>query len=224
MRLSGKIVKWNDEKGFGFIKQNSGAEIFVHIKAFEKRYRSPGVNDIVTFELGTDAKGRARAKSVKFEDQKIALTIPTRLSLAYFFAACGFLIFIGYWAFVGKIPVLLVALYILASLFSFFLYALDKSAARGGYWRTQESTLHLFSFFGGWPGALVAQIILRHKTKKQSFRKVFWASVLINCCALGWLLSPYGSGSLLALNSSAVNHHVDKYLRLLTTGHRLPRG
>jgi len=56
--------------------------------------------------------------------------------------------------------------------------AFSKSAARKGAWRTQESTLHLLSLVGGWPGALVAQQKLRHKSKKQSFRFVFCGGIL----------------------------------------------
>jgi uncharacterized membrane protein YsdA (DUF1294 family) len=33
---------------------------------------------------------------------------------------------------------------------------------------------------GGWPGAIVAQQMLRHKTQKASFRSAFWGSVVIN--------------------------------------------
>jgi uncharacterized membrane protein YsdA (DUF1294 family) len=71
--------------------------------------------------------------------------------------------------------------------------SLDKSAAQNNRWRTQESTLHLFGIIGGWPGALLAQNFLRHKSKKQTFQTVFWATVMINCLALGWLLSKLGS-------------------------------
>jgi uncharacterized membrane protein YsdA (DUF1294 family) len=76
------------------------------------------------------------------------------------------------------------------------MYAVDKSAARKGAWRIQESTLHLLSLAGGWPGALVAQQMFRHKTKKQSFRSVFWLSVLVNTGVFVWLLTPTGSATL----------------------------
>jgi uncharacterized membrane protein YsdA (DUF1294 family) len=75
---------------------------------------------------------------------------------------------------------------------AFCAYALDKSAARTGRWRTPEGTLHIFGLAGGWPGALVAQKVLRHKSQKQSFQLVFWATVLLNCSALGWfILEPW---------------------------------
>ncbi len=104
-----------------------------------------------------------------------------------------FLGFVAVAAMVGKLPLLLVGLYVLASLVTFAAYALDKSAAQKNQWRTQESTLHLFALLGGWPGAMAAQQILRHKSIKGSFRFVFWLTVIANCAALGWLMSPAGA-------------------------------
>ncbi|WP_153605141.1 DUF1294 domain-containing protein, partial [Pseudomonas aeruginosa] len=40
--------------------------------------------------------------------------------------------------------------------------------------------LHLFELLGGWPGALVAQQVFRHKTRKLSFQLVFWGIVLLH--------------------------------------------
>jgi uncharacterized membrane protein YsdA (DUF1294 family) len=40
---------------------------------------------------------------------------------------------------------------------------------------------------GGWPGALVAQEVFRHKSRKLSFRRVLWTTVALNCGALIWL-------------------------------------
>lgn len=76
------------------------------------------------------------------------------------------------------------ALYAIASVAAFVAYAVDKRAARSGAWRTPESTLHLLALLGGWPGALLAQTVLRHKTQKSSFRAVFWVTVIMNCAAL----------------------------------------
>lgn len=45
---------------------------------------------------------------------------------------------------------------------------------------------------GGWPGALLAQQWLRHKSSKTSFQLQFWLMVLINVVAVLWLCSPYG--------------------------------
>jgi uncharacterized membrane protein YsdA (DUF1294 family) len=48
-------------------------------------------------------------------------------------------------------------------------YAQDKWAAQAGRWRVRESSLLLLGLVGGWPGAIVAQQLLRHKTRKPSF-------------------------------------------------------
>nr|WP_295768290.1 DUF1294 domain-containing protein [Rhodoferax sp.] len=72
------------------------------------------------------------------------------------------------------------------SLITFVAYAMDKSAAKRGNWRTPESTLHLLALAGGWPGALCAQKLLRHKSTKPAFRSVFWATVVVN--VLGFVL------------------------------------
>jgi uncharacterized membrane protein YsdA (DUF1294 family) len=91
------------------------------------------------------------------------------------------------------------ALYLGASAVAFGAYALDKAAARDGRWRTAEGTLHLFGIVGGWPGALFAQRVFRHKSRKASFQQVFWVTVVVNCLGLGWLLTERGSQFLTGL-------------------------
>jgi len=84
-------------------------------------------------------------------------------------------------------------LYISASVITFLVYLVDKSAARNRRWRIPERTLHVLGVAGGWPGALIAQRMLRHKSSKRSFQLIFWITVVVNCCGLAWLLSPSGS-------------------------------
>ena len=67
-----------------------------------------------------------------------------------------------------------------------FMYGADKSAAKQGRWRTPESTLHTIALVGGWPGALIARQVFRHKTITQPFRTIFWVTVIVNCVALAW--------------------------------------
>jgi uncharacterized membrane protein YsdA (DUF1294 family) len=74
---------------------------------------------------------------------------------------------------------------------TFAAYGYDKAAARAGRWRVRERTLHALSFVGGTFGALAAQKFYRHKTRKTSFRIVFWFVALLQV-ALGcifWVLS-----------------------------------
>lgn len=107
-----------------------------------------------------------------------------------------FLILLAATVFMGRFPFPILGLYIVASTFTFFVYARDKSAARANLRRTSEGTLHALSLIGGWPGASIAQEILRHKSQKQSFRSVFWITVVLNCFGLLWLFSPSGTDVL----------------------------
>ena len=79
------------------------------------------------------------------------------------------------------------------NLFTFLVYASDKSAAQRGMWRTKESHLHLLALAGGWPAAWLAQQMLRHKSQKTEFRAVYALTVLVHCGALAaWLLGLVG--------------------------------
>ena len=84
------------------------------------------------------------------------------------------------------LPVGIAGMYLTLSLLTFIAYAIDKSAAKRNKWRTKESTLHLLALMGGWPGALFAQNLLRHKSVKASFRNVFWLTVVANLAVLGY--------------------------------------
>lgn len=64
---------------------------------------------------------------------------------------------------------LLLAIAGLYNLVVFAVYAHDKAAARTGGWRVRESTLLGLAVFGGGPGALLGQRLLRHKTRKRPF-------------------------------------------------------
>jgi len=88
----------------------------------------------------------------------------------------------------GPAGLTLLSAYVVLSLSSFLLYGIDKAAAKQGRWRIPEVTLHLVALAGGWPGALAAQRVFRHKTRKQSFRAVFWCTVIANLAALVGLL------------------------------------
>lgn len=85
-------------------------------------------------------------------------------------------------------PALLIAsVYGAGSLISFVVYARDKAAAKAGRWRTPESTLLVLALACGWPGAMLAQQWLRHKTNKPGFSAQFWLIVLFNVGVFAWL-------------------------------------
>ena len=72
------------------------------------------------------------------------------------------------------------ALYVLASLACAVLYRHDKRQASVQGQRIPEKVLHACELLGGWPGALVAQQLWRHKTRKLSYQVVFWLIVLVH--------------------------------------------
>ena len=188
MRLRGKLTKWKDDRGFGFITPiRGGQQVFVHIKAFTNQHRRPVGNEFVTYETVFDKTGRLRAEHVDFMgDDSISAVEGWTIALTI---ALLFLIFVGMLAFIGRLPFVVLALYVVASVISFLFYRHDKAAARQDQWRTGEGTLILLGLLGGWPGAFVAQQFFHHKTKKISFQIAFWITMLLNCIGLVLLLS-----------------------------------
>jgi uncharacterized membrane protein YsdA (DUF1294 family)/cold shock CspA family protein len=193
----GTITKWDDEKGFGFITPKSGGkQVFIHINDFNKKHQRPKEGLPVIFSLSKDKKGRLCASKVfpqnaedefsKADSQKLMALI---ISIIFICVLIALIL-------LKKLPQSIMAIYFVASVITFILYATDKSAAQAGEWRTSESTLHLFSLVGGWPGAAIAQSFLRHKSKKIKFRVVYWITVIINCGILAWLLTPEGANQL----------------------------
>ena len=79
------------------------------------------------------------------------------------------------------------AFYAIASAVCFIVYAIDKAAAVKQRQRISERALLLLGLAGGWPGAILAQQWLRHKSSKLSFRRWFWCSVALNVALLVWL-------------------------------------
>jgi uncharacterized membrane protein YsdA (DUF1294 family) len=63
-------------------------------------------------------------------------------------------------------------------------YWADKNAAEEGRWRVRETTLHAIDLIGGIAGGLVAQSLLRHKTRKESFAAITWLIALGHIAAL----------------------------------------
>lgn len=195
MRQKGKLKEWNDEKGFGFVVPNEGGkDVFLHISAFSNRGRRPEVGQIVTYALSTDQQGRPRASKATLPGDRIHSPKKKAVATGAFTVAGAFLTLVLLSAISGKIPLMALWVYLGASLITFFVYAFDKVAAKDGAWRTSEGTLHWLSVVGGWPGALIAQQTLRHKSKKESFRSAFWVTVVLNLGILAWVFTSSDGG------------------------------
>lgn len=202
MSKKGKIASWNDDKGYGFIEPlDGGPQIFVHIKAFRRGTRRPEVGEAITCVATRDSRGRLRAESAALADQKFRSMRAGTDGVPSITLALAFLAFAGSSILWSNLSPLVPVAYVVASVFTFIIYAIDKSAARRGRWRTNEVVLHFLALLGGWPGAMVAQQTLRHKSKKRSFRVVFWITVLANCAALAWLHTSDGQANFDRLRS-----------------------
>lgn len=189
MRFSGTLKSWNDERGFGFIEPSQGGqELFVHIKEFPSGSGRPSVGQLLTFEVESRPDGKKKARAVQYPvrvrraprprvEEPAPWTLPRALAIPAFavlYAAVA-------WRW-GFSPLVLLA-YLGVSLATMLAYAFDKSAAVSGRWRTAEKSLHTLALVGGWPGALLAQQWLRHKTSKASFISIFWLTVVVNVLA-----------------------------------------
>lgn len=196
MRYQGRITSWKEDKGFGFITPNGGGEkVFVHISALSSRRRPEG-GELVTYEIAVDRKGRLQANAVAFVGERSMHSSAKGRNVFPVLFATGFVLFILASFIADRLPGLVLLFYLVASVVTFLAYASDKSAASRNAWRTSESTLHILALLGGWPGALTAQRVLRHKSSKKPFLISFWGTVVLNCATLGWLLSPSGARML----------------------------
>ena len=204
MRFEGTLTTWNDDRGFGRIESTQGGEpIFLHVSAWPRGAGRPQLNQTLSFEVELSTKGK-RARNVQLIQSRRApksydRNHPAQWGTATLFVIPAFLVLYTIVATLWKTPLWVAGLYAVTSAITFIAYAGDKSAAASGGRRTQESSLHILSLAGGWPGALLAQQFLRHKSSKQEFRQVFWATVVLNIIALVVLASPLTRSVLGAL-------------------------
>ena len=210
MQLSGTVVSWHDDKGFGFVKcDQSQQQLFFHIRDQAGGNARPELGDRLHFTQGNDKRGRPIASQWRFSDndkassntpvaagKSSAATINQASQFSLLFRL-SFLSAVVLALLFGKLPYVLPLLYIEASLMTYWLYKTDKEAAiaRHGN-RLAEESLQLFALIGGWPGAYIAQQQLAHKRSKLSFRREFGFVILGNTLLVSWLLSPWGQAFL----------------------------
>lgn len=187
--MQGEIVQFDPAKGFGFVKVTGQQEdIFVHQSDVDNGVRlQTGMR--VEFDVRITPKG-PRAANVKASGMA-APTQPARRSSAnpymlYTIVAIAivaviggalFLLFGWYWLLDYLIGINIAA---------FALYGYDKNAAQNSRLRVPERVLHGVELFGGTPGAFIAQRVFHHKTRKVSYRIVFWLIFAIQAAAVVW--------------------------------------
>lgn len=189
----GRLVTWKDEKGFGFIQPaDNGQEVFLHISEIKDSTRRPQTGDTIYYRTTTqDGKIRAcnafiagaRVRSAAAGDPRNA-SLPLRQLL-------GLLVI----PLLGAIVCLVQANYIgllfglaypVVSWLTFQTYKYDKQQAQAGEWRVSEEQLHMLELLGGWPGGLIAQHQIRHKSRKQTYQAAFWTIVSLH--QIGWMV------------------------------------
>ncbi|WP_372662718.1 DUF1294 domain-containing protein [Hydrogenophaga sp.] len=224
MKKQGTVVRWDAERAFGFIRSPQiPADVFFHLRDFTG-HPGPREGLQVTFdEIHVGGKG-PRALSVSASTNTIlaptAETPPDEAALLppgrratprstpphlkkrddrLVWSALGlmalwlllWLIGIG----LGRFPWVVLTGVVMLNLLTFYVYWRDKHAATAGDWRVSENQLHGLALAGGWPGAWFAQQILRHKSSKQPFRSMYWATVGLNYLGLlAWIFWPQLSG------------------------------
>lgn len=202
MYTQGKIVSWDVSKGFGFARTlQAKQDVFVHISDFDASEYLPVVDQEISFILKQLDDGKFRAEEITFCGKKRQRR-PKQIGKFVPLVLISFMAFLLFTTQTGKLPSVVALYYLLMSGITYFSYARDKRAAIAGNWRVSEFSLQLQSLLGGWPGAWFAQLNLRHKSKKQSFKWLFYITVLANLGALSWLFSEPGS---LYIHSLAIN-------------------
>ncbi|MEJ8859454.1 cold shock and DUF1294 domain-containing protein [Variovorax robiniae] len=208
MKRQGTLIRWEKDRGFGFIRSpDIPADVFVHLRDFADRGAAPQVGMKLSFEeIHVGGKG-PRAMAVRAasatqqaerrraseaprrktdpsngrarEAAQTSSSLPVALLLAIYVALLGY----GVWT--ARLPPIALGVLLVISLLTFFVYGFDKGAAEAGRWRTAESTLHMLSLAGGWPGAWFAQRVFRHKIRKPEFMAVYWTTVLGHFAVVG---------------------------------------
>lgn len=190
----GKVVEWNDAGGYGFVAplDDLGRRVFFHVRSYRKDGSRPETGELVKFREGV-VNGRVQATAVrravapgnrpnvKPKQGHKATRVPAPLQLVL---ALGWFGAVAWAALHGRLPEwVLYALFVLC-LATFLAYAIDKAAAGSRFRRIAEVELHLLELAGGWPGAVVAQQVFRHKTRKAGYRVAFWTMVWLNVAAM----------------------------------------
>ena len=198
MGTYGVLKTWDEERGFGFIEPaQGGKDIFVPLAAFAPGKQRPQVKQRVRVEIETGPDGQPQASQVEVAMPASLRSVSRHEASAHWAMAIRLALpaFLGLYlllAIVWEIPASVALGYLALSALTLGAHAMDKYAAKRGLQRSSENMLHLLSLLGGWPGALLAQRWVRHKSAKTQFRQWFWITAAINVTAFVLLCSPLG--------------------------------
>lgn len=199
MRRSGELVQWNNKGGFGFVRDASGHDFYVHISKLAPDQGRPRIGDTLSFEIAAGRKGRPAAINVlvtataplptpTLRDVKRMPEGVSRFKLGLRTGAATVMTLLILWAIgTGQAPVWLGGIYALMGAASALLYRFDKLYALNDKYRVSETNLHVVDLFGGIIGGLSAQEVYRHKTVKPRFVAMTWTIALIHTLGLAAL-------------------------------------
>jgi uncharacterized membrane protein YsdA (DUF1294 family)/cold shock CspA family protein len=215
MRKEGSVIRWDDARGFGFIRSHSTVvDVYFHVRDFrgamaerprqgmpvtfeEVRGGGKGPRGVMVQAGGAGFAGRSQATASarsgrparKLDDSAPGSGASAALPLMVAYWA---VLAWGVWA--HRLPWWVLPLSATLNVLTFFAYWQDKYAAAQGEWRTPENTLHVLSLAGGWWGAWIAHQVLRHKSRKLAFRETYWLTVIIHLSAIAawlWWFAPH---------------------------------
>ena len=202
MRRSGELVQWNNKGGYGFVRDDTGRDEYVHISKVAGDSR-PHIGVRLSFEAAAGRKGRTAAIDVTItatapvqqatlRDVKQPAPGVSRYKLGLRTAAATLMTLLILWAIgTGTAPEWIGLLYAAMGAGSALLYRFDKLYALSGKYRVSENNLHVVDMAFGIIGGLAAQEVYRHKTVKPRFVATTWAIALAHtlglaALAFGW--------------------------------------
>jgi uncharacterized membrane protein YsdA (DUF1294 family)/cold shock CspA family protein len=209
MRRSGELIQWNNKGGYGFVRDGTGREYYVHISSIAGG--RPRLGDSLEFATAIGRKGRPSAVDVTIaattpaprpatlRDVKQIPASVSRYKLGLRTAAATLMTLLILWAIgTDRAPQWIGLLYAAMGAGSALLYRFDKLYALTGKYRVSETNLHVVDLSFGIIGGLAAQEVYRHKTIKPRFVATTWAIALLHtlglaALAFGWLEALLGA-------------------------------
>ena len=202
MRRSGELIQWNNKGGYGFVRDDTGREYYVHISSISGG--RPRLGDSLEFGTAIGRKGRPSAVDVTIATtaaprpatlREVKQPAPgvSRYKLGLRTAAATLMTLLILWAIgTDRAPQWIGLLYAAMGAGSALLYRFDKLYALTGKYRVSETNLHVVDLSFGIIGGLAAQEVYRHKTVKPRFVATTWGIALLHtlglaALAFGWI-------------------------------------
>ncbi|MCK6264606.1 DUF1294 domain-containing protein [Vibrio sp. ZSDE26] len=190
MSIVGTISEWNDIKGYGFISVDKQApRILFHVSDLSGHSQRPRINERVHFTLTKDAHGAFIAKEI---ERPLIFGFSLAVTVWFTTVLCSAVWLLNY-------PLISLLYYAFFSATTYLLYLYERSATIEHSTRIPEPILHLFAVSGGWPGAALAQSLLRHKSNNVNFAYGFWLTVVVNVLVFAWTFTDVGEKKLYEL-------------------------